>query len=66
VALRYAADVNSDGKTDLTWHNSSTGEVSSWLLDGNGGVSGTSKLDWTCDSTCSSDWKAIGFGSFPH
>jgi hypothetical protein len=61
-----AADVNSDGKTDLTWHNSSTGEVSSWLLDGNGGVSGTSKLDWTCDSTCSSDWKAIGFGSFPH
>ncbi|BAY11752.1 FG-GAP repeat domain-containing protein [Calothrix sp. NIES-2098] len=28
------ADFNGDGKTDIFWHNQSTGENTSWLMDG--------------------------------
>ncbi len=60
-----AADVNGDGRTDLTWHNAATGEVSSWLLDGRGAVTGTVAFSWTCGGACSARWKAIGYGRFP-
>lgn len=62
-----AADVNGDGHIDLTWHNPTSGKVSSWLLDGAGNVSTTADLNWTCDSAsgCSTVWRAIGYVSFP-
>jgi hypothetical protein len=62
-----AADVNGDGHTDLTWYNETTGEVSSWLLNGSGTVTGSQSLTWTCDpaSGCASAWHPVGFVSFP-
>jgi hypothetical protein len=64
-----AADVNGDGHTDLTWWDRSTGQVSSWLLNGSGGVLGTQLLSWTCSaaSGCSvpGAWHAVGFVSLP-
>jgi hypothetical protein len=29
-----AGDYNSDGMTDVLWHNPLTGEVSAWLMNG--------------------------------
>lgn len=60
-----AADLNGDGHLDLTWHNPSTGEVSTWLLDGKGVVTGKVALSWTCDAGCSSTWQALGYVNFP-
>jgi hypothetical protein len=62
-----AADVNQDGNVDLLWHNASTGQLLNWLLDGNGDVTGTPTLSWTCDTTsgCASAWKALGYVQFP-
>ncbi len=60
-----AADVNHDGHVDLTWHNATTGEVSSWLLNGLGTVLGAYAFDWKCDAACSANWKAIGYTTFP-
>ena len=64
-----AADVNGDGHTDLTWWDRSSGQVSSWLLNGSGGVLGTQLLSWTCSaaSGCSvpGAWHAVGYVSLP-
>jgi hypothetical protein len=60
------ADVNWDNHEDLTWWNSSTGEVSTWLLDGTGHVTGTYKDDWVCGSGCSNVWQPLGYVRFPH
>ncbi|HXI56827.1 MAG TPA: VCBS repeat-containing protein [Polyangia bacterium] len=32
--LKGTGDFNGDGKVDLVWHNSSSGQASTWLLDG--------------------------------
>ncbi|MGH8655672.1 MAG: hypothetical protein ACREYE_27410 [Gammaproteobacteria bacterium] len=32
--FRGFGDFNGDGKTDLFWHNSKTGDTSAWLMDG--------------------------------
>ncbi|WP_203746699.1 hypothetical protein [Catellatospora bangladeshensis] len=40
------ADVDRDGRTDVTWWNGQTGDVSTWLLDTSGTVRGTQALDW--------------------
>jgi hypothetical protein len=59
------ADLNWDNHEDLTWWNSSTGEVSSWLLDGTGHVKGTYKDDWVCGAGCSNVWQPLGYVRFP-
>lgn len=58
------ADLDGNGHPDLTWWNSTTGAVSSWLLDGAGHVLAISELDWRCgyDFGCSSDWKPLDLG----
>ncbi len=33
--LRVTADLNADGKSDLIFRNSSTGQISAWLMNGN-------------------------------
>jgi hypothetical protein len=62
-----AADVNGDGHTDLTLWDRSSGQVSSWLLNGSGSVLGTQVLSWTCSaaSGCSvpGAWHAVGYVS---
>ncbi|HVV49569.1 MAG TPA: VCBS repeat-containing protein, partial [Polyangia bacterium] len=60
-----AADVNRDGNVDLLWHNAGTGDLSNWLLDGSGNVIGAPDLSWTCDSTCASSWRALGYIQYP-
>jgi hypothetical protein len=54
-------DLNSDGNQDVTWYRSSTGEVSSWLLNGFGNVLSAQSLDWHCDtpSGCAHDWVPV-------
>jgi FG-GAP-like repeat len=32
--IKGSGDINRDGKSDLVWHHSQTGDVSYWLLDG--------------------------------
>lgn len=57
-------DLNADGRTDLTWWNAATGEVSTWLLNGAGRVLSKHSLDWRCDtkSGCATDWRPVGIG----
>jgi len=57
-------DFNNDFKTDVVWHNATTGEVSTWLLDGQGTVTGTLKLSYQCGPDCANQWKAVGTGNF--
>jgi hypothetical protein len=63
-----AADVNGDGHTDLTWWNVTTGQISSWLLDGSGNVLTTQELTGgACSpaSGCEGAWQPVGYVSFP-
>jgi hypothetical protein len=62
-----AADVNGDGHTDLLWHNPLTGDLSAWLLDGNGKVMDKALLSKGCGYSdgCADSWEPVGFVSFP-
>lgn len=57
-------DFNRDGRTDLLWHNPTTGEVSAWLLDSRGMVIGTQPLSWKCDVFCAVQWYVAAIGDF--
>lgn len=58
------ADVNNDGRQDLAWYNRTSGEVSSWLLNGYGNVITTQVVDWRCStgSGCSPAWRPVAIG----
>ena len=53
---------NADGITDILWQNSTTGELSTWLLDASGAITGAHTFSTPCDftSTC----KLVGTGDF--
>jgi hypothetical protein len=55
-------DLNDDGNQDLTWFNPGTGEVSTWLTNGSGGVLGTQSMDWRCGPGCADQWRPIALG----
>src|SRR5262249_59282370 len=57
-------DTNGDGHTDLMWGNPTSGQVSTWLLNGAGTVIGYQTLNKLCGATngCSSRWTPIGVG----
>ncbi|MEU5424645.1 VCBS repeat-containing protein, partial [Streptomyces olivoreticuli] len=57
-------DFNGDGRTDVLWHNTTTGELATWLLDGRGNVTGDPRLSWKCGPDCTRDWKVVGTGDF--
>jgi hypothetical protein len=42
-------DFNGDGYADVLWFNASTGQLSYWLLDGQGNVMATPILPLPCD-----------------
>jgi hypothetical protein len=50
-------DLNDDGKADLVWHNTSTGEVGGWLMDGFG-----PPIAGLIASAVPLDWKIVGVG----
>jgi hypothetical protein len=62
-----AGDANGDGNVDLLWHNAASGQLSNWLLDGHGNVTGSPVLSWTCAaaSGCASSWHALGYIQYP-
>jgi hypothetical protein len=51
-------DVNSDGKADIIWYNSMTGQVVIWLMDGASVIGGGSP------GSAAVAWSAIGTGDF--
>jgi hypothetical protein len=57
-------DFNGDGHADVLWFNASTGQLSEWLLDGQGNVSATHSLSMTCGSGCYPQWQVVGVGDF--
>jgi len=48
----------------VLWFNASTGQLSYWLLDGQGNVTTTLILSRTCGSGCSPQWQVVGVGDF--
>ena len=50
---------NRDGFGDVLWYNSSTGEVTTWLLNGFGGVIQAMPLARKCgvQDACSTTWR---------
>jgi hypothetical protein len=58
-----SADLNSDGKTDVLWHNGSTGATQAWYMDGVS-RSGVGNLDSSLDLADSTNWKCVGIGDF--
>jgi hypothetical protein len=58
------ADVNGDGNLDLVWYNPSSGQVSSWLLNGAGKINGVQTLNQRCGASngCSASWTPIDAG----
>jgi len=49
-------------QSEVLWHNPSTGELSAWVLDGQGHVTDIQTLSRRCAATdgCSGSWKVIG------
>jgi hypothetical protein len=59
-------DFNSDGTSDVLWHNATTGEVVAWMVNGTGTVIAGQALSSSCStaSGCARDWRAVGTGDF--
>jgi hypothetical protein len=57
-------DFNGDGYADVLWFNASTGQLSYWLLDGQGNVLATPILFLTCGAGCYPQWQVVGVGDF--
>jgi hypothetical protein len=57
-------DFNGDGYADVLRLNASTGQLSEWLLDGQGNVLANPILSMTCGSGCSPPWQIVGVGDF--
>jgi len=53
-----AADFNVDGKSDLVWQNTATGDRVVWLMNGTGFASAAAL------GTISTDWKIVATGDF--
>ena len=61
------ADFTGDGKADILWHNTSTGGVVLWQMDGNvmtAGANTGAVLNNGAAATLGSEWKAEGVADF--
>jgi len=57
-------DFNGDGHADVLWFSANSGQLSEWLLDGQGNVIATPTLSWTCGPDCYPEWQIVGVGDF--
>jgi hypothetical protein len=64
-ALLGGADVNGDGHTDISFWNTTSGVISSWLLNGSGGITGTLKLNAEYAYSSSNPWNPVGYMFMP-
>lgn len=55
-------DMNFDNNADVVWFNAGTGQVSSWLTNPSGVVTGSQQMSWTCPlwNTCAQTWTPVG------
>ena len=58
LTLRVPHDLNSDGKADILWRNTVTGQFCVWLMDG------TTYLNWVDFGRQSTDWHVAVTGAF--
>jgi len=56
--ISYSGDFNGDGKQDILWRNTATGEVDIWYMDGSTVLS-MDRID-----TINTDWVIAGVGDF--
>jgi len=56
--ITYSGDFNGDGKQDILWRNSQTGEVDIWFMNG------PSVISKNYVATVGLDWKIAGIGDF--
>lgn len=57
------ARLNDDGiRSQVLWHNTTTGQLSTWVLDSQGHVTSTQTLSAQCSTSngCAPSWKVIG------
>jgi hypothetical protein len=54
-------DFNGDGRSDVLWRNSTTGDVTNWLGQMNGGFAGNTDAAW---NNASLSWHIAGTGDF--
>src|SRR5204862_247376 len=54
-----SGDFNGDGKPDIVWHSSSTGEIAVWLMDGTG-KSSYATVGYVSDR----NWSIVGIADF--
>ncbi|BAY59987.1 hypothetical protein NIES22_00440 [Calothrix brevissima NIES-22] len=58
-----SGDINSDGKSDIIWHNSSTGETQIWLMNGSKVASRATVIGEDGRATAiGSPWNIVGSG----
>jgi hypothetical protein len=64
--LAGVGDFNSDGTSDVLWHNRNTGELSVWMVGAGGEVTGKQSLSWKCNakSGCAGGWRVIDIADF--
>ena len=56
--ISYSGDFNADGRQDILWRNTQTGEVRIWYMDGSSILSNDSV------ATVGLDWQIVGVGDF--
>ena len=59
-------DLNGDGKSDILWHNSVTGETAAWLMDGTTLIAGGALLPAHWQITRTGDFNGDGKADIFH
>jgi hypothetical protein len=58
-------DFNKDGRTDILWHNGTTGEIQAWYMDGTTRI-GPDQFHSSLNTPASSGWRIEGTNDFNH